>query len=257
MGNILLGLFILSNVFAEGFCHEYQVHYEVNDFGELGKPRFQISHDIIKRSALAENVTSTASPPKSVKPTTHVITNPATSFDRTTGKPSAITNNQPSGKPTAHPTSRKTSHPPTNIPRTQTLRNNTTTRFQVLRTTPRPVNNTNGTNITIFQDNHKYFKSRYYPSGERWWFNLNDGSGTPKLHVGLTKNLQYSDTIKTSFRFPYYGHVINKVTITNKGFLFLGQKLHKFNASVQYVAPLMADFGAHLHDKTSIRYVDT
>jgi hypothetical protein len=45
--------------------------------------------------------------------------------------------------------------------------------------------------------------------------------------------------------------------VTLLGFLFLGRKLHKFNASMQYVAPLMADFGAHLHDKTSIRYVDT
>lgn len=26
---------------------------------------------------------------------------------------------------------------------------------------------------------------------------------------------------------------------------------------MQYVAPLMADFGAYLHNKTSIRYVDT
>ena len=43
------------------------------------------------------------------------------------------------------------------------------------------------------QDNHKYFTSHYYPSGERWWFDLNVGSGTPKLHLGLTKNLQYSD----------------------------------------------------------------
>jgi hypothetical protein len=39
--------------------------------------------------------------------------------------------------------------------------------------------------------------------------------------------------------------------------VFLGERLHKFNASAQYAAPLMADFGADLHDKTSIRYIDT
>lgn len=39
--------------------------------------------------------------------------------------------------------------------------------------------------------------------------------------------------------------------------MFLGEILHKFNASAQYAAPLMADFGAGLHDKTSIRYIDT
>ena len=37
--------------------------------------------------------------------------------------------------------------------------------------------------------------------------------------------------------------------------MFLGKRLHKFNASAQYAAPLMADFNAH--DTTSIRYVDT
>ena len=39
--------------------------------------------------------------------------------------------------------------------------------------------------------------------------------------------------------------------------MFLGERLHKFNASAQYAAPLMADFGAEIHDKTSIRYIDT
>ena len=51
--------------------------------------------------------------------------------------------------------------------------------------------------------------------------------------------------------------MIHIVVMSHLGFLFLGEKLHKFNASMQYVAPLMADFGAHLNNKTSIHYVDT
>ena len=39
--------------------------------------------------------------------------------------------------------------------------------------------------------------------------------------------------------------------------MFLGERLHTFNASAQYAAPLMADFGAEIHNKTSIRYIDT
>lgn len=46
-------------------------------------------------------------------------------------------------------------------------------------------------------------------------------------------------------------------TFSHQGFLFLGEKLHKFNASMQYVAPLMADFGAHLNENAAIRYLDT
>ncbi|CAB3989314.1 Plexin domain-containing 2 [Paramuricea clavata] len=46
-------------------------------------------------------------------------------------------------------------------------------------------------------------------------------------------------------------------TVIILGYVFLGERLHKFNASAQYAAPLMADFGADLHDKTSIRYIDT
>ena len=39
------------------------------------------------------------------------------------------------------------------------------------------------------------------------------------------------------------------------GYVFLGDVVHKFNASSQYVAPLMADFKTH--NDTVIAYVDT
>ncbi|XP_028404565.1 plexin domain-containing protein 2-like [Dendronephthya gigantea] len=258
MITIILLLCILSNVFVIGFCREYKVYYDVYDYGKLAETKFLISHNIIKRSAFGANLSSTASPSTSVK-TTQNTTNPKTSyatastklptrqpFLNTTGQPSSSTTGQAK---TNHSTTanRKTNRP--SIPWTTTPRNNGTTQM--------PVNYTNGTNTTFSQDNHRYFTSRYFSSGGRWWFDVNDGSAQPKLQVHLTKNLRYSETIKTSFTFPYYGHEINKITITNKGYLFLGEEMHKFNASMQYVAPLMADFGAHLHNETSIHYVDT
>ena len=59
------------------------VHYEVNDFDELAKAKFQIRHDIIRRSV------STASPSKSIKTTPGVITKSEAPF--TTGKPTTKT----------------------------------------------------------------------------------------------------------------------------------------------------------------------
>ena len=41
----------------------------------------------------------------------------------------------------------------------------------------------------------------------------------------------------------------------NLGYLFLGDVIHKFNASSQYVAPLMADFSTN--NDTVIAYADT
>ena len=59
------------------------MHYEVNDFDELAKAKFQIRHDIIRRSV------STASPSKSIKTTPGVITKSEAPF--TTGKPTTKT----------------------------------------------------------------------------------------------------------------------------------------------------------------------
>ncbi len=130
------------------------VHYEVNDFDELAQVRYQLGHSIIKRSALDANVSSTASPSKSVKTTPNVITIHETSSNSTTGKPSAKTTVQSPKKPTTYFSDSMTYHPSTKIPRGTTSRNNPTTRFPILSTTSMPVNNTNGTNgtnITISQ----------------------------------------------------------------------------------------------------------
>ncbi|XP_028404759.1 plexin domain-containing protein 2-like [Dendronephthya gigantea] len=127
-----------------------------------------------------------------------------------------------------------------------------------MNTSGASVNTTGGRhtiNKTVI-DNHKYYKSSYDSSGaEKWWYPLDQGKFPPIIHERLSRNKQLSFTTEISFQFPYYGHIIESVTITNKGYLFLGDVVHKFNASLQYVAPLMADFTTN--NDTVITYVDT
>lgn len=241
-----LGLLFLLNLLAFGLNHEFKVKYEmVDDFGPRAEEWFERSHGIVRRATKQGNSSiPTADPTKSALNTTATtgsnsrLTEPATPTARsstTSPQKSSVTPSPTSNKPTS---SINRPSPSSNKPTSGTNRPNTTN------------------NISIIEDNHRYYKSQYYDAGEQWWFDLEDG-GNAKIHAGLSKNLQYSDTIDTSFKFPYYGHLIDKVTITNKGFVFLGEKLHKFNAPMQYVAPLMANFGPHLYENTTIRYVDT
>lgn len=124
----------------------------MNNFDELEKAR--ISHDIVRRSV--SNVSSTARPSMSMATTSSFRTNPKTSLNATV---SSIRHSLPTVKRTSHPTGKNT-HQSTKIPWATTTRgtqqqhNNVTTRSPVSTTvmsTVVPINNTNGTNITIFQ----------------------------------------------------------------------------------------------------------
>ncbi|TRY79597.1 hypothetical protein TCAL_05909 [Tigriopus californicus] len=75
-------------------------------------------------------------------------------------------------------------------------------------------------------------------------------------HPLLSQSYRRADTVTLSFRFPYYGHLVDKVTIATGGFLYLGQYVHSWLAATQYVAPLMAHFDTSSDDAAKIRYVD-
>ena len=63
-------------------------------------------------------------------------------------------------------------------------------------------------------------------------------------------------TVKLSFDFPFYGHILRNVTITTGGFLYTGAVLHKWLAATQYIAPLMANFDTSLSPEANIKYSD-
>lgn len=119
----------------------FLVHYEVNNFEELAKVKFQIHHNIVRRSL--NNQTISTSTPSNLPQTTPSV-NPKLSTQATTGKPSTTTD-EPSGKTTVQPTHIKTLRSTEILRNTATDGDIITTRFPQLRTTPLP------TNTTFFQ----------------------------------------------------------------------------------------------------------
>ena len=118
------------------------MHYEVNNFEELAKVKFQIHHNIVRRSL--NNQTISTSTPSNLPQTTPSV-NPKLSTKATTGKPSSTTTDEPTGKTTVQPTHIKTLRPTEILRNTATDGDNITTRFPQLLTTPVP------TNTTFFQ----------------------------------------------------------------------------------------------------------
>lgn len=69
-------------------------------------------------------------------------------------------------------------------------------------------------------------------------------------------NIEAFQTVKLSFEFPFYGHLIKNVTVATGGFLYTGDYVHSWLAATQYVAPLMANFDTSLSNDSYIKYVD-
>jgi hypothetical protein len=63
-------------------------------------------------------------------------------------------------------------------------------------------------------------------------------------------------TVKLSFNFPFYGHLVRNVTIATGGFLYTGEYVHSWLAATQYIAPLMANFDTSISNNSYVKYVD-
>jgi hypothetical protein len=63
-------------------------------------------------------------------------------------------------------------------------------------------------------------------------------------------------TVKLSFDFPFYGHLVRNVTIATGGFLYTGDYVHSWLAATQYIAPLMANFDTSISNSSYVKYVD-
>lgn len=66
----------------------------------------------------------------------------------------------------------------------------------------------------------------------------------------------FLQTVKLSFDFPFYGHLVRNVTIATGGFLYTGEYVHSWLAATQYIAPLMANFDTSISNNSYIKYVD-
>lgn len=63
-------------------------------------------------------------------------------------------------------------------------------------------------------------------------------------------------TVKLSFDFPFYGHLVRNVTIATGGFVYTGDYVHSWLAATQYIAPLMANFDTSLSNNSYIKHFD-
>ncbi|KAJ8920686.1 hypothetical protein NQ315_004825 [Exocentrus adspersus] len=107
-------------------------------------------------------------------------------------------------------------------------------------------------------DTHIYYNSTLINDpnvGQHYWVDLTNRTDV-KINELLSESHRRAATVKLSFGFPFYGHLIKNVTIATGGFLYTGDYVHSWLAATQYIAPLMANFDTSLSNSSFIKYVD-
>merc|ERR1719166_608249 len=108
---------------------------------------------------------------------------------------------------------------------------------------------------------HKYY-SHTIEQDKNYFYNLdNQNSSGPtagrvKDHPMLSQSYRRAATINLKFKFPFYGHEVENITIATGGFLYTGDYVHSWLAATQYIAPLMANFDTSNNHNAKIRYLD-
>jgi len=111
-------------------------------------------------------------------------------------------------------------------------------------------------------DTYKYYSSNFKEDGTGYFVNLDhrnksgQHAGKVKEHSMLSQSYRRAATINLSFKFPFYGHQVENITIATGGFLYTGDYVHSWLAATQYIAPLMANFDTSNNHNAKIRYLD-
>ncbi|GFG30777.1 hypothetical protein Cfor_10858 [Coptotermes formosanus] len=115
-------------------------------------------------------------------------------------------------------------------------------------------------NISKYQqDYHEYYNSSFIPNnemvGHQYWVDMTNRSDV-QVNDMLSQSHRRAATVKLSFDFPFYGHLVRNVTIATGGFLYTGEYVHSWLAATQYIAPLMANFDTSISNNSYVKYVD-
>uniref|UniRef100_A0A8C9TNZ5 Plexin domain containing 2a n=1 Tax=Scleropages formosus TaxID=113540 RepID=A0A8C9TNZ5_SCLFO len=108
---------------------------------------------------------------------------------------------------------------------------------------------------------HSYYVSKMYgpkdPKSRELWvnFDLMDKEKV-KIHAILSNAHRQAARVNLSFDFPFYGHVLQEVTVTTGGFIYTGDVVHRMLTAMQYIAPLMANFDPSISRNSSVIYFD-
>ncbi|KAF5281282.1 hypothetical protein FQA39_LY05168 [Lamprigera yunnana] len=107
-------------------------------------------------------------------------------------------------------------------------------------------------------DSHIYYNSTFSVDPDlvtQYWVNTENNNDL-RIKSLLSNAYRRAATVKLSFDFPFYGHIVRNVTIATGGFIYMGEYVHSWLAATQYIAPLMANFDTGLSNNSFIKYVD-
>ncbi|XP_067638787.1 plexin domain-containing protein 2 isoform X2 [Eurosta solidaginis] len=109
--------------------------------------------------------------------------------------------------------------------------------------------------INSTNDYHAYYNSSIYidhTEADRVWSRVKNIT----FNAMLSQSHRRAMTVELSFKFPFYGHPIQNVTVATGGFLYTGDYVHSWLAATQYIAPLMANFDTSLSNESFVRIQD-
>ncbi|XP_015778705.1 PREDICTED: plexin domain-containing protein 2-like [Acropora digitifera] len=103
--------------------------------------------------------------------------------------------------------------------------------------------------------NHKYYMSEVVGRGQRYWRDIK-GHPNTTAHPDLSNQFLRTRQLRLSFKFPYYGHYLDRVLLTTGGFLYMDIHDTTLIKNVQYLAPLMAYFNPKLNSASKVLTLD-
>ncbi|XP_067056805.1 plexin domain-containing protein 1-like isoform X3 [Acropora muricata] len=105
------------------------------------------------------------------------------------------------------------------------------------------------------QINHRYYVSKVIFDGQRYWRDI-EGHPNSTTHPNLSNQFLRRQQLLLSFKFPYYGHYLDRVVLTTGGFLYMDVHVTSLITDVQYLAPLMAYFNPSLSVNSTVLTLD-
>ncbi|KAG0712136.1 Plexin domain-containing protein 2 [Chionoecetes opilio] len=157
--------------------------------------------------------------------------------------------------------------PSTDCNATTTTTSSTTSATTTPTTTPEPVGRRargEGGGIVepfdLVDPSPRYYRSqslRDVDEVQRYWVDLDSLVEEEVItNEMLSASHRRAATVRLTFEFPFYGHLLRNITIATGGFLFTGDFVHTWLAATQYIAPLMANFDTSMSKNASVKYAD-
>ena len=95
--------------------------------------------------------------------------------------------------------------------------------------------------MTSTNDTHKYYKQEFKTENDfsQFYRDLDTMNisgrfkGMVKEHSMLSQSYRRAATINLKFKFPFYGHEVENITIATGGFLYTGDYVHSWLAATQ------------------------